>query len=81
MWLRPGAELLKAAAQSRGAVLPRHKELLSRTYDLGVVGEGFGLAGLVVRLPLQLDEHRCRFLQVLVSILWRLKDDGELSAR
>lgn len=27
------------------------------TYDLRVVGEGFGLAGLVVRFPLQLDEH------------------------
>lgn len=50
------------------------------TYDLGVVGEGFGLAGLVVRLPLQLHEHRGRLLQVLVSILRSLEDDGELTA-
>lgn len=43
-----------------------------------MVGEGFGLAGLVVRLPLQLDEHGRRLLQVLVSILWSLEDDCEL---
>lgn len=48
------------------------------TYDLGVVGEGFGFACLIVRLPLQLDEHGCGLLQVLVSILWGLEDDGEL---
>lgn len=50
------------------------------TYDLGVVGEGFGLAGLVVGLPLQLDEHRRGLLQVQVSVLWSLEDDGELRA-
>lgn len=43
-----------------------------------MVGEGFGLARLVVRLPLELDEHRCGFLQVLVSVLWGLEDDGKL---
>lgn len=50
------------------------------TYDLRVVGEGFGLARLVVRLPLQLDEDGRRLLQVLVSILRSLEDDGELMA-
>lgn len=43
-----------------------------------MVGEGFGLARLIVRLPLQLDEHRRGLLQVLVSILWSLEHDGEL---
>ena len=50
------------------------------TYDLRVVGEGFGFARLVVRLPLQLDEHGRRLLQVLVSILRGLEHDGELWA-
>lgn len=48
------------------------------TYDLGVVGEGFRLARLIVRLPLQLDEHGGGLLQVLVPILGGLEDDGEL---
>lgn len=48
------------------------------TYDLGVVGEGFGFARLAVRLPPQLDEHGRGLLQVLVSILGGLEDDGEL---
>lgn len=48
------------------------------TYDLRVVGEGFGFTGLVVRFPLQLDEHVCGLLQVLVSIFWSLEHDGKL---
>lgn len=44
-----------------------------------MVSEGFGLAGLVVRLPLQLDKHRRGLLQVLVSILRSLEHDGELT--
>lgn len=43
-----------------------------------MVGEGFGFACLIVRLPLQLDEHRRGLLQVLVSVLWSLEHDGEL---
>lgn len=46
-----------------------------------MVGEGFGLARLIVRLPLQLDEHRRGLLQVLVSILWSLEHDGELMTK
>ena len=45
-----------------------------------MVGEGFGLTGLVVGLPLQLDKHCRRLLQVLVSVLRGLEDDGELTA-
>lgn len=48
------------------------------TYDLRVIGEGFGFAGLVVRFPLQLDKHGRGLLQVLVSILWGLEHDGKL---
>lgn len=53
-------------------------KLCKGTYDLWVIGERFGLARLVVRLPLELHEHRDGFLQVLVAVLRRLKHDGKL---
>lgn len=68
------AELRTAATWWAGPDLPEPVP----TYDLGVVGEGFGFARLVVGLPLQLDEHGGGLLQVLVPVLGGLEDDGEL---
>lgn len=48
------------------------------TYDLRVVGEGLGLARLIVRFTLQLHKHRGGFLEVQVSVFGGLENNGKL---
>ena len=48
------------------------------TCDQRVVREGFGLTGLVVRLPLELDEDGRGLLEVQVSVLRRFEHDSKL---
>ena len=48
------------------------------TCDQRVVCEGFGLTGLVVRLPLELDKDGGGLLKIQVSVLRRFEHDSKL---